>query len=89
MSITPDSIRVLLTLKIQIIMANQQTSFQVISPDHTFKSIRGRIGNFIFRTRNGKIFAFYSPRDDRPNPDPISVQFREITSSLNLQIVNQ
>ena len=73
-------------------------SFQVISPDHTFQSIRGRIGDFVFKTyKNGKIFAYYMPRrgkrakpdpdQSRSNPDAISVRFREITDSLNLQIV--
>ena len=61
---------------------------QVKSIDGTITKLSGRIGDFVFRTYpNGKIFAFYSPQDDRPNPDPISVQFREITSKLNLEIV--
>ena len=66
-----------------------KTAFQLKSTDGNLRALRGRLGNFVFRTRNGKIFAFYSPRDDRPNPDPISVQFREITTKLNLEIVNR
>ena len=51
------------------------------------RALRGRLGDFIFRTRNGKIFAFYKPKQGRFIPDPISVQLREITTKLNLEIV--
>ncbi len=60
---------------------------QVKSKDGTITAIRGRIGNFIFRTRNNKISVFYMPKKGRPNLDPISDQLREITTSLNLEIV--
>ena len=60
---------------------------QLRSKDGTITALSGRIGNFIFRTRNGKIFAFYKPKQGRSIPDPISVQLREITKSLNLEIV--
>jgi len=60
---------------------------QVKSKDGTIRELRGRIGNFIFRTRNGKIFAFYKPVNNRPNPDPMPVQLREIMIYLNLEIV--
>ena len=73
---------------------------QVISKDKSITAISGRIGNFVFRTyKNGKIFAYYQPSrskhakhppiDLRSNPDAISVQLREITKPLNLEIVGK
>ena len=62
---------------------------QVKSKDGTFRELRGRIGNFIFRTRNGKIFAFYKPVDGRSNPDPIPVQLREIAKFFHFIIIDK
>ena len=66
-----------------------KTAFQLKSTDGNLHALRGRLGDFIFRTRNGKIFAFYKPKQGRFIPDPISVQLREITTKLNLEIVNR
>ena len=66
-----------------------KTAFQLKSTDGNLRALRGRLGDFIFRTRNGKIFAFYKPKQGRFIPDPISVQLREITTKLNLEIVNR
>lgn len=60
---------------------------QVKSKDGTITAIRGRIGNFIFRTRNGKISVFYMPKKNRTISGSISDQLREITNSLNLEII--
>ena len=66
---------------------------QFKSIDGTITALSGRIGNFIFRTRNGKIHAYYSPKPSsghsRTNTVPISNQLREITDALNLQIVEE
>ena len=59
------------------------------SKDGVIRALSGRIGNFIFRTRNGKISAFYKPKKNRSIAVPISVQLREITDPLNLIIVNE
>ena len=59
------------------------------SRDGVIRSLSGRIGNFIFRTRNGQISAYYKPRPNRTNVGPISVQLREITEPLNLVIVDE
>lgn len=59
------------------------------SKDGVITALSGRIGNFIFRTRNGQISAFYKPRQNRTNIGPISVQLREITDPLNLEIVDE
>ena len=59
----------------------------VKSKDGTFRELRGRIGHFVFRTRNGQISMTYAPTDSRPDPDAFSVRFREITKLLNLDIV--
>ena len=66
-----------------------KTAFQLRSVDGNLRALRGRLGDFIFRTRNGNIFAFYKPKQGRFIPDPISVQLREITTKLNLEIVNR
>ena len=60
---------------------------QVRSIDGTFRALRGRIGDFIFRTRDDKIFVFYKPTKGRPVPDPFPVHFREIAKVLNLELV--
>ena len=64
---------------------------QLKSIDGTITALSGRIGNFIFRTRNGKIHAFYKPKasstQSRINTESISDQLREITNALNLQII--
>lgn len=60
---------------------------QVRSIDGTFRALRGRIGDFIFRTRNDKIFVFYKPTQGRPVPDPFPTHFREIARILHLEIV--
>jgi len=65
------------------------TAFQLKSKDGNLIALRGRLGDFIFRTRNGKIFAFYKPVQGRCNPDVIPVHLREITTKLNLEIVNR
>ena len=65
------------------------TAFQLKSKDGNLRALRGRLGNFIFRTRNGKIFAFYKPVQGRCNPDAIPIHLREITTKLNLEIVNR
>lgn len=62
---------------------------QVKSKNGTITALSGRIGNFIFRTRNNKIFVFYKPKETRSIPGPISDQLREITTQLNLEIVNE
>lgn len=59
----------------------------VKSKDGTFRELRGRIGHFVFRTRNGQISITYAPTDFRSDPDAFSVRFREITKLLNLEIV--
>ncbi len=66
-----------------------KTAFQLRSTDGNLIALRGRLGDFIFRTRNGKIFAFYKPVQGRCNPDAIPVHLREITTKLNLEIVNR
>ena len=65
------------------------TAFQLRSLDGNLQALRGRMGDFIFRTRNGKIFAFYKPDQPRSNPDAIPIHLREIATSLNLEIVNR
>ena len=71
-------------------------AFEIKSPDHTFKSISGRLGNFMFRTyQDGKIIAYYKPKKkntptmDRDWTDngPIMAELKSITDSLNLIIV--
>jgi len=71
-------------------------AFEIKSPDSTFRSIRGRIGNFMFRTyRNGKIIAYYKPKKknttgmdrDWTENGPIMTELKSITDSLNLKIV--
>ena len=65
-------------------------TFEVKSRDGNITALRGRFGDFIFRTfKNGKMYATYSPVQGRSNPDPISVQLREIAKSLNLEIVGE
>ena len=64
-----------------------KTAFQLRSVDGNLRALRGRIDDFIFRTRNGKIFAFYKPIRNRLNPDAISVHLREIATLYNLEIV--
>ena len=59
------------------------------SKDGVIRALSGRIGNFIFRTRNGKISAFYKPKKNRSIAVPISVQLREITDPLNLIIIDE
>ena len=59
----------------------------VKSKDGTFCELRGRIGHFVFRTRNGQISMTYAPTDSRSNIETFSVRFREITKLLNLDIV--
>lgn len=59
----------------------------VKSKDGTFRELKGRIGHFVFRTRNGQISITYAPTDFRSDPDAFSVRFREITKLLNLEIV--
>ena len=59
------------------------------SKDGVIRALSGRIGNFIFRTRNGKISAFYKPKKNRSIAVPISVQLREITEPLNLIIIDE
>ena len=66
-----------------------KTAFQLRSVDGNLRALRGRLGNFIFRTRNGKIFAFYKPVQGRCNPDAIPFHLRQITTKLNLEIVNR
>ena len=66
-----------------------KTAFQLRSVDGNLRALRGRIDDFIFRTRNGKIFAFYKPIRNRLNPDAISVHLREIATLYNLEIVNR
>jgi len=66
-----------------------KTAFQLRSLDGNLRALRGRLGDFIFRTRNGKIFAFYKPVHPRSIPDPLSVHLREITTKLNLEIVKR
>ena len=61
---------------------------QVKSKNGSIRELRGRIGNFIFRTRNNKIFVFYKPTQSRSNTDPMPVQLREIMNYLNLDFVN-
>jgi len=65
------------------------TAFQLKSVDCSLLALRGRLGDFIFRTRNGKIFAFYKPIHSRLNPDAIPSHLREIATKLNLEIVNR
>lgn len=62
---------------------------QVKSKDGSILELRGRIGDFIFRTRKGKIFAFYKPRQHRSISGPSSVHLREITDKLNMIIVDE
>ncbi len=62
---------------------------QVRSIDGTFRALRGRVGDFIFRTRDNKIFVFYKPTKGRPISDPFPVHFREIAKVLNLEIVSK
>lgn len=64
---------------------------QLKSIDGSITALSGRIGNFIFRTRNGKIFAFYKPKSGHcPSiVEPMSVQLRNITQALNLKIVKR
>ena len=59
----------------------------VYSKDGTFRELRGRMGHFVFRTRNGQISMTYAPTDSRADPETFSSRFREITKSLNLEIV--
>ena len=66
-----------------------KTAFQLKSVDGNLRALRGHIGDFIFRTRNGKIFAFYKPTRDRLNPDAIPIHLREIATKLNLEIVKR
>ena len=66
-----------------------KTAFQLKSTDGNLRALRGRIDDFIFRTRNGKIFAFYKPIRNRLNPDAISVHLREIATLYNLEIVER
>jgi len=61
---------------------------QVKSKDGSIVALRGRFGDFIFRTfKSGKIFATYAPRQPRPVSGPISVHLRKQIEKLNLQIV--
>ena len=66
-----------------------KTAFLLRSVDGNLRALRGRIDDFIFRTRNGKIFAFYKPIRNRLNPDAISVHLREQIEKLNLIIVDE
>ena len=59
------------------------------SKDGVIRALSGRIGNFIFRTRNGKISAFYKPKKNRSIAVPMPVQLREITTYLNLEIISK
>ena len=61
---------------------------QVKSKDGSIVALRGRFGDFIFRTfKSGKIFATYAPRQPRSVSGPISVHLRKQIAKLNLQIV--
>lgn len=61
---------------------------QVKSKDGSIVALRGRFGDFIFRTfKSGKIFATYAPRQPRSVSGPISVHLRKQIEKLNLQIV--
>ncbi len=66
-----------------------KTAFQLKSTDGNLRALRGKLGDFIFRTRNGKIFAFYKPTQSRLNPDAIPVHLREIATLYNLEIVER
>ena len=59
------------------------------SKDGSIRELRGRIGNFIFRTRNGQISVFYKPKRGRSIAVPMPVQLREITTYLNLEIISK
>jgi hypothetical protein len=61
---------------------------QVKSKDGSIVALRGRFGDFIFRTfRSGKIFATYAPRQHRSITGPIPVHLRKQIKKLNLEIV--
>ena len=62
---------------------------KVKSKDGNILELRGRIGNFIFRTRNGQISVFYKPVRGRSISVPMPVQLREIMTYLNLEIVGK
>lgn len=65
-------------------------TFEVKSRDGNITALRGRFGDFIFRTfKNGKIYATYSPVRPRSNIGPISVHLREQIKELNLEIVGE
>ncbi len=56
---------------------------QVKSKDGSIVALRGRFGDFIFRTfRSGKIFATYAPRHPRVITGPISVHLRKQIKKL-------
>ena len=63
---------------------------QVKSKDGSIIALRGRIGDYIFRTfKSGKIFATYSPVFRREFVGTSSVLHREQMKKLNLIIVKE
>ena len=70
---------------------------QLKSIDGTITGLSGRMGEFMFRTyKNGKIFVHYKPRKksnttvmDREwtENESIMASLRQVTSALNLQII--
>ena len=62
----------------------------VKSKNGTFRAIKGRIGDFIFRTyKDGRISMYFAPAKHRTNPEPSSDQLREILKLLNLEPVTK
>jgi len=72
---------------------------KVISVDKSIRAIRGRVGDYVFRTyHNSDIRVFYSPRPGKrttppldPNKDYLEIKsrlYREILRPLHLQFAD-